>query len=56
MEGLELTTLITAIANFISCNTTIDELDLLSSIYTQLGDTLATISTQRSICEKFKDK
>ena len=44
MSGLELTSFITAIANWIACEVDDDELDLLSNIFSQLGDTLSTIS------------
>ena len=52
MNSCELTAAITAIANSISCKLNNDELTLLASILVQLGDTLVTIATQRSICEK----
>jgi hypothetical protein len=46
----ELTTLITALANFLAQQLTDDELTIFSAMTTQLGDTLETISAQRSIC------
>lgn len=52
MNALELTSSITALANAIACQVSDDELDLLAAVFTQLGDTLATISVQRDICEK----
>ena len=53
MTPLEITTSVTALANLIACNTPDDdELSLLGAIFTQLGDTLATISIQRAICDK----
>ena len=53
MTPLELTSLITASANFIACNTDDDDcLGLIGAAFTQLGDTLTTISLQRAICEK----
>ena len=52
MNPCELTAGITALANGISCNLTTDEITLLAAILVQLGDTLVTIATQRSICEK----
>ena len=52
MNACELTASITALANAIACNKTIDELNLLGVFFTQLGDTIITIATQRSICEK----
>lgn len=51
MNPLELTTTITALANAIACRLSVDQLNLLGVILTQLGDTLTTIATQRSICE-----
>ena len=44
---------ITAISEFIaSCIEDDDELALAGAVFTQLGDTLATISLQRDICNK----
>ena len=51
MNSAELSASVTAIANAIACKLTNDELLLLASVLVQLGDTLVTISTQRSICE-----
>ena len=51
MNPLELTATITALANAIACRLSEDQLNLLALILTQLGDTLATISAQRSFCE-----
>jgi hypothetical protein len=51
MSGLELTSFITAIANWIACEVDDDELDLLSDIFSQLGDTLSTISSCRNCNE-----
>ena len=56
MNSCELTAGITALANGIACKLSDDELLLLASILVQLGDTLVTISTQRSICEKLSQK
>ena len=50
MNSLELTTAITALANAIACNLTIDELALLAGIFVQLGDTLATIASTKNLC------
>ena len=50
MNPCELTATITALANAIAKNHTVDELNLLGVALTQLGDTLTTIATQRSIC------
>ena len=52
MNGCALTASVTALANTLACNLTADELNLLGVILTQLGDTLLTIATQRSICCK----
>ena len=52
MNSCELTASITAIANAIACNRTTDEISLLGVVLTQLGDTLLTIATQKSICCK----
>ena len=52
MNGCELTASITALANTLACSLTEDELSLLGVVLTQLGDTLLTIATHRSICSK----
>ena len=52
MNPCELTAAITAIANYLSCNLSQDELELLGVSLTQLGDTLLTIATQKSLCGK----
>jgi hypothetical protein len=52
MNGCSLTASVTAIANTLACNMTEDELTMLGVILTQLGDTLLTLATQRSICCK----
>lgn len=49
MNPLELTTSITALANALSCKL---KMNLLGAILTQLGDTLITIATQKSFCER----
>ena len=51
MNSLELTSAVTALANAIACKLTADEMALLSSVFVQLGDTLATIATRESLCE-----
>lgn len=50
MNPCELTAAITAIANTLACNLTTDEISLLGAVLTQLGDTLTTIATRKSIC------
>ena len=51
MNSCQLTASITAIANALSSKLQNEEIELLAAILTQLGDTLATIATQRTICE-----
>ena len=50
MNPCELTAAITALANTIAANRTVEELNILGVTLTQLGDTLITIATQKSIC------
>ena len=52
MNACELTTTITALANWLACQMTSEELELLGVTLTQLGDTVLTIVTQKSICCK----
>ena len=52
MNGCSLTASITAIANTLACKLTEEELNLLGVTLTQLGDTLLTLATHRSICRK----
>ena len=52
MNACELTATITALANWMACQLTTEELELVGVSLTQLGDTLLTIVTQRSICCK----
>ncbi len=52
MNPLALTTTITALANAIACRLNDDQLSYLGAILTQLGDTLATIAAQRSVCKR----
>ena len=52
MNPCELTAAITALANWLSCQLTQEELELLGVSLTQLGDTILTIVTQKSICCK----
>lgn len=54
MNSCELTASITALANALAGRLTEDELNLLAVTLTQLGDTLITIATQRSICKSQK--
>ena len=50
MNPCELTAAVTALANAMACGRTVDELNLLGVILTQLGDTMFTIAAQREIC------
>ena len=52
MNACELTASITAVANYLAGQLSQEELELLGVTLTQLGDTLLTIVTQRSICCK----
>ncbi len=56
MNLCQLTASITATANAISSRLSIEETTLLATILVQLGDTLATIATQRTICEAKNNK
>ena len=56
MNSCELTASITALANALACKLSIDEISLLASSLVQLGDTLATIALQRTLCENSKEK
>lgn len=50
MNACELTATIAALANGIACKLSDDELAALSTVLVQLGDTLATIATHRTLC------
>ena len=52
MNALELTGAVWAIANAIAGGLTVGEISLIGSIFVQIGDTLATIAAQRSLCEE----
>lgn len=52
MNACELTASITAIANALACGKTAEEIALLGTVFTQLGDTLQTISAQKNLCEQ----
>ena len=47
----ELTVAITSLANIIASGLTTEEISLISSVFMQLGDTLATIAAQRALCQ-----
>ena len=50
LNACTLTAAITALANLLAGQLSDDELNLLGVTLTQLGDTILTIATQRSIC------
>lgn len=52
MNPCELTMSVTALANSIACQLSDDDLELAAVVFSQLGDTLATISVQRSRCSR----
>lgn len=51
MNSCELVTLISTLSCIIAQDKTNDELNLLSAIFTQLGDSLATIAASRDECD-----
>lgn len=51
MNSCELTASVTALANALACGRSADEVNLLSAVLVQLGDTLATIAAQKALCE-----
>ena len=51
MNSCQLTASVTALANAIASGLSADDTILLATVLVQLGDTLATIGTQRTICE-----
>lgn len=50
MNPCSLTVAITAAANVIAGQLSDDELSIVGAAFSQLGDTLTTIATQRSVC------
>lgn len=55
MQSCELATYITALACAISKCCSEDEIAVISTALTQLGDTLATIAAQNQLCKKNAD-
>ena len=51
VRSVELTSAVTALANALARNLTVDEITLIASIFVQLGDTLATIAARESLCD-----
>lgn len=56
MNPCALTAFVTAVANALACELTTNELNVLGAVFSQLGDTLTTIATQRSVCESICQK
>lgn len=56
LNACELTATITALANTIACKLTDEELTALSTVLVQLGDTLVTIVTHRTLCNNNEQK
>lgn len=52
MNSCELTMSVTALANSLACQLSDDDLELAAAVFMQFGDTLATISVQRSRCKR----
>lgn len=55
MNPCQLTTSVTALANALACRLPDEEAALLAAVLTQLGDTLATIVTQRELCRSRRE-
>jgi hypothetical protein len=51
MDDCELITLVTAVACAISKNCSENDISILSAVFSQLGDTLATVLTNRELKE-----
>ncbi len=56
MDECELLSFVTAIACTIARNCPEDEITMLAAIFTQLGDSLATVLAKRSLNDTGKDK
>ena len=50
MNGCQLTAFVTAAANALAKNATQEQIELMAAVFTQLGDTLATIAVAQSAC------
>ncbi len=55
MESCELVTAISALACCIAEGKTSDQIAFISSVFSQLGDTLNTIAAQRDLCSPGND-
>ena len=56
MNSLELTAVVTALANGIARKRTVEEIALLACVFVQLGDTLGTIAAQQTLCAESDKK
>lgn len=54
MNPCEITALVTAFSNILAQNLTENELNLISAIFSQIGDTLDTIAAQKALCSSNK--
>lgn len=54
MNPCELTASLTAVANLLAGRLSVDGLNLLGAVLTQLGDTLTTIAAQKTLCENLE--
>ena len=51
MNSCRLTATITAVANALAQKLSLEQISLLAAVFVQLGDTLATIATQKGLLE-----
>ena len=56
MNACNLTAAVTVLANTIACGLKTEEISLISALFMQLGDTLATIAAQRALCQAQEKK
>lgn len=57
MDPCKTSMFVAALANSIACElSSPDEIAAVAAIFTQLGDTMATIATQQTLCNARKDK
>lgn len=50
MQSCDLIITISVLACNLAKGKTVDEIELLSAVFSQLGDTLATIAAQEAVC------
>lgn len=56
MQPCELAMFVSSLACCIAKDRSADEIALISSIFSQLGDTLVTIAAQEALCSNCTDK